>query len=107
MPNATRDLPQQIADFGRGHRAHTSELHSVELFDLIKLAELGGYSVKSAHSSEARNHAILTDIYAVWFAIKNQIPIFEHNIPVLVEFIAWKFSSGRPAIQLMPRDRVH
>ena len=107
MLNTTSSHYQQKVDFGRGDRAHTDELNSAQLFDLIRLAELGGYSVQSAHSPESRNHPILTDIYTVWFAIKNQIPVFEHNIPVLVEFIIWKYSPDGPLMRSVPRERVH
>ena len=107
MLNAIRDLPRQNADFDRGARIHTDELNSAELFDLMSLAELSGYNVQSAHSPEARNHPILTDIYAVWFAIKHQIPVFEHNIPALVEYIIWKYSPKRSGLRLVPIELMH
>ena len=107
MPNATRDLPRKTDGFGRGQRDQKDKLDAAELLELMRLAELGGYSVQSAHSPEARNHPVLTDIYAVWFAIKHQIPVFEHNIPALVEYIIWKYSPKRSGLRLVPIELMH
>ena len=67
-----------------------------KLLNLIMLADDCGYSVKTAHEMNSGNHPVLSDIYTVWFAIENEIPVFAHNITALIEFIAWKYS-GEPS----------
>lgn len=63
-----------------------------ELLNLIMLANEFGYTVKSAHDLKSGNNPILADIYSVWFAIENELLIFAHNIPRLIEFSRMKYS---------------
>jgi len=58
------------------------------------LANEFGYSVKSAHNMKSGNNAILSEIYSVWFAIENDLPVFAHNIPTLIRFTSRKCSAG-------------
>jgi len=91
------DLPLHQSIYSiRPSRLESKPLQLGELLNLIMLADGCGYSVKSAHEMKSGNHPVLSDIYTVWFAIENELPVFAHNIPVLIEFIAWKYS-GEPS----------
>ena len=56
-----------------------------DLLKLLGLANEFGYSVKSAHDFESSDQPILAEIYSVWFAIEQELLIFAHNIPRLIQ----------------------
>lgn len=62
-----------------------------ELLDLIMLANEFGYTVKSAHDMKSGDNPILTEIYSVWYAIENELLVFAHNIPWLMELASMKY----------------
>ena len=57
-----------------------------QLLNLILLANQAGYTVRAAHDMKLLQNPILVDIYTVWFAIENELHIYAHNIPKLMEF---------------------
>jgi hypothetical protein len=61
-----------------------------EMLTLIKLADDLGYSIKVAKEMRNLYDARSTDLYSVWFAIENELPIFVNNIPDLIEFTGWE-----------------
>ena len=61
-----------------------------EMLTLIKLADDLGYSIKVAKEMRSLYDARSTDLYSVWFAIENELPIFVNNIPDLIEFTGWE-----------------
>ena len=65
-----------------------------ELLNLIMLANEFGYTVKAAHDMKTLSNPILAEIYSVWFAIENELLIFAHNIPMLIEFVQMKYSGS-------------
>ena len=62
-----------------------------ELLNLIMLANQFGYTVKSAHDMKSGDNPILAEIYSVWFAIENELLVFAHNVPWLMEFTRMKY----------------
>lgn len=75
------------------------QLEMEELLVLVMLANRHGYRVKAAREMKPPCNDISTDLYSVWFAIENEIPIFADNIPSLIRFTGWDH------IQLA--DRMH
>ena len=63
-----------------------------QLLNLILLAHESGYTVRAAHDMKLLQNPILADIYTVWFAIENELHVYAHNIPKLVEFTRLKHS---------------
>ena len=61
-----------------------------ELLTLIKLASEKGYSIKDAKDMKFLYDARSSALYSVWFAIENDLPVFENNIPELIEFTGWQ-----------------
>ena len=37
------------------------------------------------------DNPVLAEIYSVWFAIENELLIFAHNVPWLMEFTRMKY----------------
>ena len=64
-----------------------------QLLNLILLAHETGYTVRAAHDMKLLQNPILADIYTVWFAIENELHVYAHNIPRLMEFTRLKHSS--------------
>jgi hypothetical protein len=68
------------------------QLEIEELLILVMLANRHGYTVKAACEMKPPCNEISTDLYSVWFAIENDIPIFADNIPSLIQFTGWEHS---------------
>ena len=64
------------------------QLH--EMLSLIQAAHDHGYTVKDARDMKSLYDVISSDLYSVWYAIENQLPIFAHNILDLIEFTGWQ-----------------
>ena len=67
-----------------------------DLLSLIKLAYEKGYSIKEAKEMKSLYDARSSELYSVWFAIENELAIFERNIPELIEFTGWERGQGSP-----------
>lgn len=63
-----------------------------QLLSLILLADESGYTVKAAHDMQLSRDPLLADIYTVWFAIENELRVYAHNIPRLMEFTRFRRS---------------
>ena len=62
-----------------------------ELLNLIMLANEFGYTVKSARDMKSGDNPILAEIYSIWFGIENELSIFAHNVPWLMQFTRMKY----------------
>lgn len=63
-----------------------------QLLNLLLLAHESGYTVKAAHDLQLSRNPVLADIYTVWFAIENELHVYAHNIPRLMEFTRLRHS---------------
>ena len=80
---------QKTVIFHQPDQADEEPLRLEELLTLIKLADDGGYTVKVAKEMKSLYDAISTDLYSVWYAIENDMPLLVANIPDLIEFTGW------------------
>ena len=65
-----------------------------ELLTLIMLATEHGYTVKAARDMKSLYDAVSSDLYAVWYAIENEVPLFAGNITELVKLTGWILKSN-------------
>ena len=63
-----------------------------ELQTLIRMAAESGYSIKDAHDIKAPYGVISSELYAVWYSIEHEIPIFVDNIDHLINLTGWNRS---------------
>ena len=80
---------QKTVIFHQPDQADEEPLRLEELLTLIKLADDGGYTVKVAKEMKSLYDAISTDLYSVWYAIENDMPLLVANIPDLIKFTGW------------------
>lgn len=92
MTTQQNQILQQSAHTPDSEPLTSEPLQLNELLNLIMLANESGYSVKSAHNMKHGYNAILAEVYSVWFAIENELAIFPHNIPWLIEFMGQDYS---------------
>ena len=92
MATQQNQIPHQAVDTPDAERLNSEPLQLNEMLELIRLADESGYSVKSAHNMKHGYNSILAEVYSVWFAIENEITIFAHNIPWLIEFMGQDYS---------------
>ena len=81
---------QKTVTFRPSDETDGEPLRLEEMLTLIKLADDLGYSVKVAKEMKNLYDARSTDLYSVWYAIENELPIFVNNIPDLIEFTGWE-----------------
>ena len=82
-----------------------------ELQNLIRMAAECGYSIKDAHHMTAPYGVISSELYAAWYSIEHEIPIFVDNIHQLINLTGWNrstphefdehFDQGVPAPRVM------
>ena len=60
---------------------------------LIRMAAECGYTIKDAREMTAPYGVILSALYAVWYSIEHEIPIFVDNIHQLINLTGWSRSS--------------
>jgi len=87
IANAGLQYSESVIQFERFD--HTP-LQLSELFELLKLAISHGYSIKAARDTKSRHDGVLSDVYAVWYAIENEVDIFPDNVDQLIELTEWK-----------------
>jgi hypothetical protein len=80
---------QETITLLQSDEADGEPLQLAELLTLIKLADDNGYSVKVAREMKNLYDANSTDLYSVWYAIENELPIFVKNIPDLIKLTGW------------------
>jgi len=83
------EFPQFVSSVLPGDTS-SEPLQLEEMLSLIKSAHDRGYSVKDARDMKSLYDVIATDLYSVWFALENEIKIFDHNILDLIEFTGFQ-----------------
>ena len=63
-----------------------------ELRTLISMAAKFGYSVENARDMKTPYGVISSDLFAVWYAIENELCIFADNIDHLINLTGWERS---------------
>ena len=81
---------QKTVTFHPSDETDGEPLRLEEMLTLIKLADDLGYSVKVAKEMKNLYDARSSELYSVWFAIENELPIYVNNIPDLIEFTGWE-----------------
>jgi hypothetical protein len=81
---------QKAVTFLPSDETDQEPLRLEEMLTLVKLAYELGYSIKVAKEMKNLYDARSTDLFSVWFAIENELPIFVSNIPDLIEFTGWE-----------------
>jgi hypothetical protein len=64
-----------------------------ELQPLISMAAESGYTIKNARNMVPPPGVISSELYAVWYSIEHEIPIYSDNIENLINMTGWKRSS--------------
>ena len=61
-----------------------------ELQTLLYMAESFGKTVDAARNMKSGYDAVLSDVYAVGYAIENEIIVFVDNFTELIRFTGWE-----------------
>lgn len=71
-----------------------------ELQNLIEMAAERGYTLETANKMNSHHGSemvILSELYAAWYAMENNLTVFDDNFGTLIEFTGWQRAMLRAA----------